>query len=99
MVIPVEDKVEGADVEVVDLDNSNEDGKSSKMERRPSGPDSDSDVLVIDIALARIGKKALDHCLNYSNLERSIKDCMSGSKEKGEILVTSYYLIIISHHY
>ena len=54
-------------------------------------------VLVVDAALAKLGKKAVYHCLHYSSPEQSVKDFMSGSK-KGEILVTSKELIRGSEH-
>ena len=50
-------------------------------------------VLVVDAALAKLGKNAVYHCLHYSSPEQSVKDFMSGSKEAGEILVTSRELI------
>ena len=54
-------------------------------------------VLVVDAALAKLGKKAVYHCLHYSSPEQSVKDFMSGLK-KGEILVTSTELIRGSEH-
>jgi len=54
-------------------------------------------VLVVDAALAKLGKKAVYHCLHYSSPEQSVKDFMSGLKE-GKILVTSTELIKGSEH-
>ena len=54
-------------------------------------------VLVVDAALAKLGKNAVYHCLHYSSPEQSVKDFMSGLKE-GEILVTSTELIKGSEH-
>ena len=50
-------------------------------------------VIAIDVALEKLGEKALYHCLQYSSPEESVKKFMSGSKEDGKILVTSKNLI------
>ena len=49
-------------------------------------------VLTIDVALAKMGKKALYHCIHYSSPEQWVKEFMSGQRE-GEILVVSFELM------
>ena len=49
-------------------------------------------VLAIDVALAKLEKKALYHCLDYSSPEQWVKEFMSGQRE-GEILVVSFELM------
>ena len=49
-------------------------------------------VLTIDVALAKLGKKALYHCLHYSSPEQWVKEFLSGQRE-GEILVASFELM------
>ena len=54
-------------------------------------------VLTIDFALAKLGKKALYHCIHYSSPEQWVKDFMSGQRE-GEILVASCELMRGTEH-
>ena len=49
-------------------------------------------VLTIDVALAKLGKKALYHSIYYSSPEQWVKEFMSGQRE-GEILVVSFELM------
>ena len=49
-------------------------------------------VLTIDVALAKLGKKALYHSICYSSPEQWVKEFMSGQRE-GEILVVSFELM------
>ena len=56
-------------------------------------------VLAIDVALAKLGKKALYHSIYYSSPEQWVKEFMSGQRE-GEILVASFELMRgIEHHF
>ena len=50
------------------------------------------DLLAIDIALAKLGKKVLYYCINFSSSEQSVKEFLSGQRE-GEILVVSFELM------
>ena len=49
-------------------------------------------VLAIDVALAKLGKKALFYSIHFSSPEQWVKDFLSGLRE-GEILVVSYELM------
>ena len=49
-------------------------------------------VLAIDVALAKLGKKALFYSIHFSSPEQWVKDFLSGLREE-EILVVSYELM------
>jgi hypothetical protein len=49
-------------------------------------------VLTIEVALAKLGKKVLFHCIHFSSPEQWIKEFMSGLRE-GEIMVVSFELM------
>ena len=50
-------------------------------------------ILVVDYALALLGKKAVYHTIYHSSFEQLVKDFISGSSEESEILITSFELI------
>ena len=56
-------------------------------------------VLTTEVALAKLGIKALFHCIHFSSPEQWIKEFMSGLREE-EILVVSFELMRgIEHHF